>query len=123
MSDLVNKEIVIRAIKDYLIDLIERKINTVDVVDSGVDIQNIVEKLPAENEWIPVEHEIPVDDRFVLLSFSNFSMPLVGRYVGSDDGGAWYIGDETCVENDLFVNAWMPLPECYGEVENETYDL
>lgn len=120
MSDLVNKEVVIRAIKDYLIDLIERKINTVDVLDFNVDIQNIVKKFPTENEWIPVEYEIPADDRFVLLSFSNFSQPLIGRYEQSDDGGAWYIGDcdgeDTCVANDLFVNAWMPLPECY-EVE------
>lgn len=118
MSDLVSKEVVIRAIKDYLIDLIERKINTVDVLDFNVDIQNIIEKIPAENEWIPVEYEIPVNDRFVLLSFSNFQ-PLVDRYEQSDDGGAWYVGDcdgeDTCVANDLFVNAWMPLPKCYVE--------
>lgn len=117
----MGKEVVIRAIKDYLINLLERNIQQVDVHDFNVWIQDIANKLPAENEWISVEYELPVDDRFVLLSFDNFLKPLVGRYEQSDDGGAWYVGDcdgeDTCTANDLFVNAWMPLPKCYGEVE------
>lgn len=68
--------------------------------------------------WTPVEDKVPSDDRFVLLSFSNFSMPMIGRYEHQEDGsGNWYIGDcdeeDTCIENDLFVNAWMELPERY----------
>lgn len=49
-------------------------------------------------------------------------LPLVGRYVGDEElGGAWYLGDcfdeDTCLANDLFVNAWMPLPKPYREDE------
>ena len=72
--------------------------------------------------WIPVTERVPENDDYVLMSFENFSLPLVGRYV--DDGklgGAWYLGDcfdeDTCLANDLFVNAWMPLPEPYREDE------
>lgn len=75
-------------------------------------------------EWIPVEERLPEDDNYILLSFENFSLPLVGRYeAGSDGGGAFYLGDcdegDTCLSENLFVNAWMPLPEPYqGNKEN-----
>lgn len=70
------------------------------------------------NQWIPVEERLPEGNDYVLMSFENFSLPLVGRYECDGDGsGAWYLGDcdeeDTCVSNDLFVNAWMPLLEPY----------
>ena len=38
-----------------------------------------------------------------------------------ETGGNWYlanwIDEYTCLANDLFVNAWMPLPEPYREDE------
>lgn len=75
-----------------------------------------------ESGWIPVTERLPENSDYVLMSFENFSLPLVGRYV--DDGklgGAWYLGDcfdeDTCLANDLFVNAWMPLPKPYREDE------
>lgn len=67
--------------------------------------------------WIPVEEQLPKEDRFVLLSFDNFSMPLIGRYEIDEDGGSFYVGDdeESCSSQRLFVNAWMPLPERYRQ--------
>ena len=67
------------------------------------------------NGWIPVEEELPETDKYILLSFSNFSIPCVGRYEEDKNGGAFYIGDddETCVSQDMFVNAWMNLPTPY----------
>lgn len=75
-----------------------------------------------EMQWIPVEERLPDTDDYVLMSFDNFSLPLVGRYESDEDGGgAWYLGDcdedDTCVSNDLFVNAWRPLPEPYRKEE------
>lgn len=72
--------------------------------------------------WIPVTERLPENDDYVLMSFENFSLPLVGRYVDDEKlGGAWYLGDcldeDTCLANDLFVNAWMPLPKPYREDE------
>lgn len=72
-------------------------------------------------DWITVEEGLPEDDRYILLSFENFSLPLVGRYEENEKGGAFYIGDcdeeDTCASNDLFVNAWKPLPEPYRPKE------
>lgn len=67
--------------------------------------------------WIPCIERYPDTDSYILLSFSNFSVPLVGRYEEDDDGGAFYIGDEdvSCSSQDMFVNAWRPLPEPYRE--------
>ena len=73
------------------------------------------------NGWIPCS-EPPENDRYVLLSFENFSVPMVGRYEEDENGGAFYVGDddETCVSQDMFVNAWMNLPAPYkpkGEID------
>ena len=67
------------------------------------------------NSWIPCS-EPPKTSDYILLSFSNFSVPMVGRYEENEDGGAYYIGDEdkSCVSQDIFVNAWQPLPEQYN---------
>lgn len=72
------------------------------------------------NGWIPVDERLPDTNDYILLSFSNFTIPVVGRYETEKDGsGAFYIGDEveTCVSQMLFVNAWMKLPEPYKESE------
>lgn len=63
-------------------------------------------------EWIPIEEKLPADDNYILLSFSNFGLPEVGRY----EDGSFYAGDDDKPLNkiDIFVNAWMPLPKCYG---------
>lgn len=69
--------------------------------------------------WIPVKERLPETDDYILLSFSNFSLPMVGRYEEDRDGGAFYLGDcdeeDTCISQDLFVNAWKPLPEPYQD--------
>lgn len=81
------------------------------------DAIEIVNQVAAEynNGWIPAD-EPPKDDNYVLLSFENFSLPLVGRYESDGNGGgSYYIGDcdeeDTCIANDLYVNAWQPLPK------------
>lgn len=72
------------------------------------------------NGWIPVDERLPGTNDYILLSFSNFTIPVVGRYETEKDGsGAFYIGDEleTCLSQDLFVNAWQQLPEPHKESE------
>lgn len=85
--------------------------------DTGLSPEE-VERLKESKRWIPVEERLPETDDYILLSFENFSLPLVGRYeAGSDGEGAFYLGDcnegDTCISENLFVNAWMPLPEPY----------
>ena len=74
------------------------------------------------NGWIPVDERLPDTNDYILLSFSNFTIPVVGRYETEKDGsGAFYVGDEleTCLSQDLYVNAWMELPKPYKESETE----
>lgn len=93
--------------------------------DTGLEpdeIREMVSKVIAMGQlvlqdWIPVEERLPEDDNYILLSFTNFTLPAVGRYETDQEGGAFYLGDcdeeDTCIKNDLFVNAWMPLPKPY----------
>lgn len=87
-----------------------------------VDAKDIIRK-HMNDGWIPVSERFPETDDYILLSFSNFSLPMVGRYEEDSDGGAFYLGDcdeeDTCISQDLFVNAWMPLPEPYREGEED----
>lgn len=73
-----------------------------------------------DNRWIPCSERFPDTDSYILLSFSNFTIPVVGRYeVDKDGSGAFYVGDEleTCISQDLYVNAWQQLPKSYRESE------
>lgn len=70
--------------------------------------------------WIPIDEKLPDVDEYIIVSFENFTVPMIGRYtVDDDDNGTFRIGDEdeSFVENDLYVNAWMPLPKPYRESE------
>lgn len=81
------------------------------------DFKMIQEAVKQYRGWIDIDQELPKDDKYILLSFSNFSVPVIGRYEEDENGGAFYIGDEdnSCVSQDMIVNAWMPLPKCYEE--------
>lgn len=95
-------------------------VNTYDVVihcETEEERKKAIERLESTN-WIPVDERLPETDDYILLSFANYSIPLVGRYEEDKDGGGnFYVGDDliSCLGNDLYVNAWMPLPKCYEE--------
>ncbi len=82
-------------------------------VVSEEEINRILEQ---ESGWIPVDEQIPNTDKYILVSFENFTIPDIGRYETDEDGnGAFYPGDgdKSYEKYGLFVNAWMPLPEPY----------
>lgn len=134
MQELVNEkvkeiEIDIQAIRNKAIDeclgVLYRNAGKIISIRFYEQIYNEIKQLKAgeaeeyNGGWIPAD-EPPETDAYVLLSFANFSMPMVGRYDEEETcGGAYYIGDEvvSCVSQDLFVNAWQPLPESYKERE------
>lgn len=74
----------------------------------------VVKQQRDQFEWINADI-VPVGYDYILLSLSNFENPVIGRYEEDEDGGAYYIGDETetCSSQGLIVNAWMPLPDPY----------
>ena len=88
-----------------------------DLVENYAKAMTLLAGQIEEHSWIPVEERLPEEDEYALMSFENFTLPIIGRYEKDDGGGAWYAGDDdgcdTCSSQDLFVNAWMPLPEPY----------
>lgn len=73
-----------------------------------------------KHRWISVEERLPEDDGYIILSFENFSLPMVGKYTSYyGGGGEFYVcnrdNENTCFSQDLRVIAWMPLPAPYQE--------
>ena len=110
-----------RILTDDDVDLWEwyKQIGTLDEVREAVGKQKVVPDINV-GEWIPAENPPKTDDTdmsdYVLLSFENFSIPMIGRYeIDQEGNGAYYVGDDdkSCVSYDMIVNAWMPLPEPY----------
>lgn len=93
-------------------------------IDDMLLMKDAVTEIHYMNDrWIPIEKRLPEDNYYILLSFANLSLPLVGRYEKDSEGGAFYLGDcdeqDTCASMNLFVNAWMLLPEPYRTEEKE----
>lgn len=112
------KEKIKDAIKEYFKSRFENRddvqLDAWDMVDVSADVQNVVDHV---NVWNVIN---PDDDRFVLVSFEDFSVPHICRYHRDEDGGAFYLGDDYLEENGkslsqygVVVNAWMELPKCY----------
>ena len=116
---IIDAEKYSKAMQDYFKGLIEQHKNEVDVVNCNAELQEILDKQSTAHGWIPCDERYPDTDKYILLSFLNFSVPCVGRYEEDEEGGAFYLGDEseTCISQDLFVNAWAYLPQPYSEAE------
>ena len=69
--------------------------------------------------WIPINQDdpetFPTTDDYIMLSFENWTLPAIGRFDISPEGGAFYLGDEDkpCVHYDMIVNAWAPMIDPY----------
>ena len=70
--------------------------------------------------WISVSERLPEIDEdgyssYVLVSFSNFTLPCIGQLRKTDGENHWYEeDDEKALDSfGLHVNAWMPLPNPY----------
>lgn len=126
-SELISVFRVGQMIEHYMSDLTPQQIKDMQFClreksrECGELRREIQELKNKKNDgWIPVEERLPEDNKYILLSFSNFELQIVGRYDKDEEGnGAFYIGDcdeqDTCIANDLYVNAWRPLPAPYRE--------
>ena len=78
----------------------------------------------ADQSWIPCSERFPDDDRYILVSFENSTMPDITRYEENDEGGTFYPGDDekSYSSYGLFVNAWMPLPELYRREDEQDHE-
>ena len=106
---------------DWIQDVVNRYelITARDFLEMIEQLQDDLEQDEKENGWIPIDERLPETDDYILVSFSNSTLPDIGRYeADKDGGGAFFPGDEerSYASFGLFVNAWMPLPEPYREV-------
>ena len=136
IADFINKSVeesqkmYFEDLKSRLQQLLEQEVTgeTLSDVGEGINIaikevQELLEEFDEfdnnnDMRWVPcITEKYPESGKYVLLSFANFSVPAVGRYEEDEEGGVFYIGDkdESCVSQDMIVNAWMPLPMCYEE--------
>lgn len=99
--------------KDELVERLAEYENTDLMPQDVIELKTILRAIG--REWTPADQPPQWED-YILLSFANFSIPLVGPYEPDNDGGgAYYVGDDetSCSRHGLYVNAWMPLPEPY----------
>ena len=80
--------------------------------------QEIYVERNTDEKWIRIEDKMPPTELPVLVSFVAHTVSDIGYVKGSDeDGWTFYSAydNEPYLSHDLFVNAWMPLPECLDE--------
>ena len=83
----------------------------------AVDVYNKMKWHPANK---PPELDESHESDFILLNVSNSYIPIVGFYAEDRKGDGFYYSYDSnvpLIEDDLFVTAWMPLPEPYQPVE------
>lgn len=58
-------------------------------------------------KWVSVDERYPDNDRYILLSFENFTVPQIGRYEDNN----FYVGNDMVplIKQDLYVNAWKEI--------------
>lgn len=80
-----------------------------------------LKRLREKSKWIPCSERLPEDESYILVSFENSTMPDIARYEENDEGGTFYPGDDekSYSSYGFFINAWMPLPKPYREVDDE----
>lgn len=97
----------------------EKDLKIQDLREENRKLKEQLAEMEAKSKWILADNP-PEEDKYVLLSFENYTGCDIGRYERNKDGsGAFYPRDDekSYLSYELFVNAWMPLPEPYREDE------
>ena len=71
--------------------------------------------------WIPIEVKFPEHEQVVLISAQNRPDTMIATYREDVEGGAFYppFGNASYTQYDVFVTAWMPIPEPYKPKDTE----
>ena len=116
-------EIKVIVCEDGMVDIYDDTYDVIIHCENEEEQNKTVEKLKkAANLWIPVTERLPETDDYILISFSNYALPDIGRYeIDAEGNGAFYPGDEAMsyASMGIFVNAWMPLLKPYRESEGQ----
>ena len=117
---MINAEELKNAMKEYFCNLFDQnpKADAWDTLKINVDLSRIVDDLD-KSMWNPVEDSVPIDNKYYLVSFENFTGTDIAHYEADEYGGVFYPGDDdrSYASYGLLVNAWMDLPERYKGVK------
>jgi len=72
-------------------------------------------------DWIDVDEKVPDNGEYVLLSLSNYPIPLIGFYIGDADNGGNFYTDESdlpLIKHGIYVDGWQELPRCISYQNN-----
>lgn len=99
----MTKKKAISKVKGYLTDYLPS--------DNYEEVEEIIKALEQESKWIPVSERLPKDNETVIASIKHGYVYPEARY-SKEYGWEW-----PWVYLDGKVEAWMPLPKAYREVE------
>lgn len=103
---------------DELIHELE-SIRNIGIVNHKKDTATIQKAIDALKQFTwRNPSEPPETDKYVLLSYSNYSLPDIGEY---REDGKYYPGDDerSCESFGLIVDGWMPMPKVRRELGAE----
>ena len=114
--------------KEAIRILSEMDCNDPEVADVKEAVSMAVRALEVQNDdWTEIIEDDPdtfppVDEEgfseYVLLSFENFTLPLIGMYRVDEKGGTFCDDIDMPLNRfGLIVNAWRPMPERFKREE------
>lgn len=115
---MIKKETVTKVIKKYFAEQLDKG-KSRDVVDYSVELCRLINALPDDDGWIPVEERLPEarDGYYPLVIVTLSTDETTAAFYRCDDE-VWYIHLDDwgeCVEQteDEVVIAWKPFPMPY----------
>ena len=116
MSDLISRQDAINEANAWLLDCFK-----VQKQDRSCGLIRRLEDLPSAQQWIPCSERLPEKNGFYLVSVgSPYKAVRVYEYKpceGWENENLWKADGTYCF--NWFVEAWMPLPQPWKEVEDE----
>ncbi|MCD7819874.1 MAG: hypothetical protein LUH07_12635 [Lachnospiraceae bacterium] len=92
-------------------------------VNEAYDCAIIALRNQEHEKWHPINPDdldsFPNDDRFVLVSFSNYEGVDIARWRMDAEGGMFCPGDEDYpyTRSGIYVNAWRECPERWTDTD------
>lgn len=124
MNDLIKRQDAIDAVNAYMgLSAVSRTIQNM------TNVQEILERLPSAQRWIPCSERLPEEDTEVLISYryKEGEGDTSNTYISITTYGQMYFGGNKVgdykhwrapfeyFESNYEVIAWMPLPDPYKE--------
>jgi len=110
-TDLISRQAAIDAALSFTVEYCGAAFDE----NMQIGLKQCLDGLPSAEPWPWHDAETPPDtDRLVLITFANYSVPVIGRFEGNDEEGyTAYVGDsdDRFIDEGLIVDGWYELPK------------